>query len=447
MRTINTLLSVLFLTTAASAQEPLRLSLDDATQYALKNNYNVRNAKLDVLITETQVKQTVSAAYPHVNGKADLTNFYVPQRSFIDANAFAPGSAPPGTVVAFPFSLNWGSDASITTSQILFDGSVLVALQARNTVMELSMRNAEVTEENVRYGVFKAYNAMVVAYKQFDIAKSSLVLLRSMERETEIVRKNGLAEKIDVDRLTVQVNNLATDSMRISNLLVVSSQMLKYQMGMNINTPIVLTDTAVEERTRSVAQLADEAENYDRVPEYNVLKSLLGVNLYNLKRYKMGFLPTLTGFWAYGQNYGSNHFGDLYAFDRYYANSTIGFTLNVPIFNGFLRINQVREAKLNVEKTLNNIDNMKLTIDFQSASARTTLKNSMLEAESQRRNMGLAQDVLELAQKKYKAGVGSSIEVTQAQTELLRAQNNYFTALLSVVNAAADLKKALGLLK
>ena len=121
--------------------------------------------------------------------------------------------------------------------------------------------------------------------------------------------------------------------------------------------------------------------------------------------------------------------------------------MSVPIFNGFMRKNQVTEAKLNIEKTKNNIEAVKQGIDFQVSTSRTNLKNAILQTQSQHRNLDLSNDVLELAQKKYKAGVGSSMEVTQAQTEMLRAQNNYFSALLDIINAEADLKKALGLMK
>ena len=119
----------------------------------------------------------------------------------------------------------------------------------------------------------------------------------------------------------------------------------------------------------------------------------------------------------------------------------------MPIFNGLLRQNQVKEARINVEKSKNNIEYIKQTIDFQAASSRTTMKNAMLQVQSQHRNLDLSNDVLDLAQRKYKAGVGSNLEVTQAQTDQLRAQTNYFSALLDLINSEADLKKALGLLK
>lgn len=444
------LISIFFTAGTAAAQQPVRLGINDCMEYAMKHNYTIKNAALDVLIQQAQNNQTVSASLPHVNGKADFSYFNIPQRSFIDASTFAtPGSpaAPPGTIIPITFTIPYTASVGLTASQLLFDGSVFVALQARNTVMEFAKQNGKVTEENIRYNVFKSYNSLVIAYRQYDIIKSSLAFARSLEHDILVTQEAGFAERIDVERTSVQVNNLATDSMRISNMLSVSEQMLKYQIGMDINTPIILTDTVVEQRTREAMSLVAEPKNYDRVPEYTLLNTALKLSEYNLRRYKLAALPTLSGFWAYGSNYGSNKFGDVFMFNKYWASSTMGLSLTMPIFNGFMRANQVREAKLNIEKSQNNIENLKLGIDFQSSVSRTTLKNAMLQAESQKRNLDLANNVLDLARRKYKGGVGSNLEVTQAQTDQLRAQTNYFSALLEIINAEADLKKALGLLK
>ena len=440
------LTGLLLMTMTARAQQPTPLSLQDCMDYAVKHNYNIKNAQLDVLIQKAQVNQQISAAYPHVNGKADFTYFPVPQRSFIDAHALDP-SIPSGTIEAFPFSLNYSGDASVTASQVLFDGQIFIAIKARNTLIEFARLKGDVTEETVRYNVYKAYNSLVIAYRQYDIIKGSLSYARSMAHDLAVTQQNGMAEKIEVERSNVQVNNLATDSMKISNVLTLSEQMLKFQIGMDINAPIVLTDTMLEARKQNTLALLNEEGRYDRIPEYNVAVTGLALNQYNLKRYQLAGIPTLSTFFTQGSNYGSEKLGDLFAFDRYWANSTFGISLNVPIFNGFMRANQVTEARLNIEKSKNDIANAKLGIDFQEASSRTSLKNAVLQTQSQHANMDLAQDVLDLAQKKYKAGVGSNVEVNQAQNDLLQAQNNYFSSLLDLINAEADLKKALGLLK
>ena len=442
------LVSILYISTTAIAQEtaPLPLSLQDCMDYAMKHNYTVKNAQLDVLIQKAQTGQTLSAALPHINGKADFTYYPVAQSSFIDAHALDP-AVPAGYIEAFPFSLSYAGDASITASQTLFDGQVLVAIKAKNTLLEFAKLNGAVTEESVRYNVERSYNSLVIAYRQFEIIKSSLNYARSLEHDITVTQQNGLAEKIEVERTSVQVNNLATDSIKISNALTVSEQMLKYQIGMDLNTPIILTDTSVEARSQKVIALLNENEDYERVPEYNVAVTALKLQEYNLQRYKFAGYPTLSAFFMQGSNYGSEKLTDLFFLNRYYAFSTFGITLNAPIFNGFMRKYQVEEARVNVEKSKNNILYQKQTIDYQAANARTTLKNAVLQTQSQHRNLDLANDVLDLAQRKYKAGVGSNVEVTQAQTDQLNAQTNYFNALLDLINAEADLKKALGLLK
>jgi outer membrane protein len=445
-----TLLGIFLMVTSAFAQPATPLSLAECMDYAMKHNYNIKNTQLDVLIQNAQNNEQISASYPHINGKMEFDDFYVPQSSFVDASTFAfPGSAPvpKGTIIPISFTVPFAASAGITTSQLLFDGSVFVALKARNTVMEFARQNGMVTEENIRYNVYKSYNSLVIAYRQYDIIRNSLAFARSLEHDITVTQQNGFAEKIDVERTSVQVNNLATDSIRVGNLLSVSEQMLKYQIGMDINTPIVLTDTVLERRRQDALDLIATEKSYERVPEFNLMTTALKLSEYNVQRYQLAALPTLNAFWAYGSNYGSNKFGPLVDFNKYWASSTIGVQLNMPIFNGMLRSNQLTEARLNVEKSRNNIESMKQTIDFQAATSRTTLKNAVLQAQSQRRNMELADDVLDLARRKYKAGAGSNLEVTTAQTDQLRAQTNYFSALLDIINAEADLKKALGLLK
>ena len=440
------LINMIFTAAVVTAQQVTPLSLQACMDYALKHNYNIKNTLIDVQIQNAQNNETISAAYPHINGKAELDDFLNPQKTFILGSEFNP-SAPPGAIYGFPFSLTYSGTANVTASQLLFDGSVFIAVKARNTLLEFSRLNGAVTEENIRYNVYKAYNSLVIAYRQYDIIKQSLTYARSLEHDVMVTKNNGLAEKIDVERTSVQVNNLASDSISIGNLLTTSEQMLKYQMGMDLNTPIVLTDTVLEERKQNTIALLNEDEHYERIPEFNVLNTSEKLNEFNLKRYQLTAIPTFNVFGTMGYNYGANKFNDIVSLSNYAFYSMVGLQMNVPIYNGSLRHHQVTEAKLNIEKSKNSIEGMKQAIDFQTATSRTTVKNNLLQVQSQRRNMELANDVLDLAQRKYKAGVGSNLEVTQAQTDLLRAQTNYFSALLDLINAQADLKKALGLLK
>ena len=427
-------------------QSATPLSLQACMDYAIKHNYQVKNASVDVSIQKAQNDQLVSAAYPRINGSAGLSDylnvpaFYMPNSEFV---AGAPGYS------KVSFTPKYSSSASVSGSQVLFDPNIFIALQARNTVMVMARQAGELTVESVKYNVYKAYNALVIAYRQYDIIKASLDYARSIEHDIKLIQQNGFAEKIDVERTSVQINNLATDSIRVQNLLTFSEQLLKFQMGMDINTPIVLTDTVLDERKREANGLLLDEKSYDKIPAYNVLQTQLKLNQYNLQRYKLAAYPSLMAVGSMGYSYSkiSNAFSDVTTGPNYLFNSLIGLQLNVPIYNGHIRMKQITEARLSIEKTNNSIEGLKQGIDFQVASSRTTLQNVILQLRSQRANMELADDVLELARRKYKAGVGSNLEVTQAQTDQLRAQTNYFGTLLDLVNAEADLKKALGQLR
>ena len=253
---------VLFAQTAATP-----LSLQACVDFAMQHNNTVKNARLDILIQKVQNDEMVAAAYPRVNGSASFNDFLNAPVSFFPNSLLRGfpgfGGLPANGYTAVPFTPKYSSSATLSGSQVLFDGSVMIALQARNTVMELARQSSELTFENVKYNIYKAYNSLVIAYRQYDIIKSSLVYARSIEHDITLIHDNGFAEKIDVERTNVQINNLATDSMRIGNLLTFSEQLLKYQMGMDINTPIVLTDTVIEERKKEALILLSEDKNYD----------------------------------------------------------------------------------------------------------------------------------------------------------------------------------------
>ena len=434
-------LITLLLPALTIAQEPIALSLEDAMNFAVKNNLTAKNARLDILLQEAKNAEITGIALPQVKGQGQFTDYLNPMKSFIPGDFVGA----PGTFIPVQFTPKYNVTANGQASQILFDGSVFVALQARKTIISLFEQNAKLTEEDIRYEVQKAYYSFVIAQRQYDILKAALKNSREILADIVAMRNAGFVEKIDVDRTTLQVNNLATDSIRIGGMINTSEQLLKYRLGMPMDRAIVLTDTVVENTVNSAREILAQEANYINRTEFGLLQTQLKLNQYDLKRHRLSGLPSLAAFANAGYNFATNDFDQVTQFRKYYQFSSFwGLNLNVPIFDGMQRRNRVKQAKIAVEKTQNDIENLKLGIDFQSEQSRTTLKNSLLALESQKKNMELGNTVLDLAQRKYKEGVGSNMEVTQAQSELLQAQSNYFQALLDVVNSQSDLQRALG---
>ena len=431
---------------ARSEMAARAMSLQDCIEFALRNSDTLKNARLNISKQMAVNNQVRALALPRVNLGGQLNYFPNPQQTLVPAGIFDGGQTE--GYIPVQFTPSWGSQVSLSGSQTLFDGTVMVALKARNTILDVVRQSAKLTEEDLRYQIQRAYFSNVIARAQYRNILRSLDVARDAAHDVEVLYQNGFAEKIDVDRSRVQLNNLETDSIRVSGLLETGEQALKFVIGMNITEPILLTDTSLQENLRNASLLLNDELDYNKRTEYNLLNTALKLNEANLRRYQLAGYPTLNLLGSSGYNYASNDFSDLTRFRKNYLFSTfVGLQLNVPVFNGLLRANQVREARIEIDKTQNNIHQLKLALDFQASQSQVSLKNALLAAESQKRNMELANSVLDLAMRKYKAGVGSNLEVNQAQGDLLISQNNYYTTLLEVINAQADAQKALGAFK
>lgn len=432
----------------AQEGEPLQLSLEDAMNLAVKNNVKAKNARLDIQKQKAMNDEVRGLALPNIKGKGEYSQYTDPMKAFVPGEFAGSDSlgnplVPPGTFIPVQFTPKYSTTASVTASQIVFDGSVMVALQARKALMELYNNSSELTNQEIKYNIQKAYQAIVVAKRQAIILDESIAFARSMSNDFSGLYEAGFVEKLEADRIMVQVNNLTTDSLRVHSMLDISMQMLKFQLGLPNEQEIELTDTSVEEQVKDAQSLLLDDLNFANRIDYSLLKTQLKLKEYDLKRYKYAAMPSLAVFGTAAYTYSSNEFADL--IDKPYIFwSMIGVQLNVPIFDGMQRHNKAKQARISMFQTRNEIENFELAMKLQKNQSSTQLKNALLNMNNQERNLDLAKSVLDLTRKKYKAGVGSNLEVSQAQTEMLQAQNNYFQALLDAANAKADLKKALG---
>lgn len=440
---VSTFLIVLLLAGAglqSRAQAPM--SLQDCINYALVHADTIKNARLNIKRQEKVNNQIKAAALPQVNFSAQFNYFPNPQQTLVPG-VFGGGS--PDEYIPVQFTPTYGSTISLTGSQALLDGALFVALKARKMIMEAVQQSAQLTEEGLKYQIQKAYFASVIQQHQFNTLTGILKNAREAANDVEVLYNTGYAEKIEVDRSQVQVTNLSSDSIRTGTFLEMGLQGLKYLIGMDISTQIVLTDTALAVHMNEAMELLTMQLDYNQRTEYTLLSKIKELNEADVRRYRYSAFPTLNLIGNMGYNYGSNDFTDLYQFRTNYLYSTlVGLQLNVPVFSGLRRANQIKEAEIVVEKAENNLHQLRLALDMHAAQSQTALKNALLAADIQKRNLTLANNVVDLARKKYKAGVGSNLEVNQAQMELFQAQNNFFGALLDVVTAEAEAKRAFG---
>jgi len=472
-------------TVKAKAQEVQSFSLPQSIEYALQNRSSLKAVRNQQQIDKAKVGEIRAMGLPQLNAAAEVGNNFIQQKTLFDPSAFggAPATLDPFVIrpeqlaSGQPITLNptytdpepqpddnglqaitfvqpYTGSLAVTGSQLLFDGSYLIGLKAAKTYTELSRKNAVQSEIDVVEQVSKAYYGVLVSRSRMELLNQNLIRLDTLLSQTQVMFRNGVAEKLDVDRLRVSLNNLVVEKQKTERLLELGVSLLKFQMGLPQNQPIQLTDELKEVEVE-VAKVNPDNFNYSSRIEYSLLETQQALANLDLRNKRSGYLPKLYLNARYGYNGVGNTLSDVLNV-RAGANNTtdrnwfdfgyVGAQLQVPIFDGLRKHYQIQQARLTLENTKYGFETLRQSIDLQLKQASTDLTNSLEVLKSQQENMELAQEIARVAKIKFQEGVGANLEVVTAETDLRQAQTNYYAAIYDALIAKVNLDKATGTL-
>ncbi len=427
------------------AYSQTRYSLQEAIQYGITHNINVKNTQTDAQSAESRIGEIRSVGLPQVSASVNILDNLIIQKAILPA-AFMGGSADDPPLV-IPFGVKYSGTAAAQLNQIIFNAQWLLGLKAAQAYRELAIKNVTQSKIQVAENVAKAYYSVLVAEERAKLLDLNIQRLDSLTREMSAMNQKGFVEKLDVDRLEVSLNNLKTERSKVQNLVDLSYYMLKFQMGMKLDEAIELTDRINE---NEVARIESDvkAENsapfsYDQRIDYSILKSNLLLSEMDVENNKRGYYPTVAAFAGYGYNTGRTKFSELFS-SPWFNNSNIGINISIPIFDGFAKKYKIQQAKFTVDKVKQSLSLVEQSIDLQIRSANITILNGLETLKTQKRNLDLAQEVVRVSKIKYQSGTGSNIEVINAESALKEAQTNYFASLYDLLLAKIDLDKAKG---
>ncbi|MEO6539149.1 MAG: TolC family protein [Ferruginibacter sp.] len=441
------------------AQKINEFSVQQAVSYALKNAVQVRNALIDLKIQQQTNREITGAAFPQISGSASTNHFpNVAVQSFPnfiaagtygvlekegvkDGNGNAVISPNDFGLIQAQFGTKYTAAGGVDISQLLFDGQVFVGLQARKAALQFYAKQAEVTQQMIKTNVEKIYYQLVVGRQQLTSIDANITRFDKLLNDTKEIFKQGFAEKLDVDKVSVQLNNLRTEKIKTQNLLDAGNAGLKFLLSMPQKETLLLTDTLSEDNLKE--GILDESYNYADRKEFQLLQIGKKLNEFNVRRYKLSYLPTLAAYGNYYKNAQRNEF-NFFNKGPWFTSSLVGVKLSVPIFDGFAKAARVSKARLELEKTNNNLEQLKSSIDNDVEQSRFKITSSLLTIDAQKQNMQLAEKVYNSTKIKYDQGLGSNQEIYTAQTELKVAQNNYYSALYDAVIAKIDYLAATG---
>jgi outer membrane protein len=467
MKRVITFLIGLFISGVALAQQSQSSSftLDQCLQYALDNSISAKNADLDQRIAKARVKETVGLGLPQISGSASVVHnqklqrfftTYNPDGGFIDLSK-VPGIKPGDAVAAQNFfQLKSAGTASVSITQLLFNGSYLVGLQASNTYKELSAKTAEQTDQTIIQNVTKAFYSVLINKERTQLFTSNISRVDSLLKNTTALNKNGFAESIDVDRVRVALNNLRAERDKFNNLNDLSLQLLKFQMNYPQDQPIEVVGSIQDMQVDANLDSYKDGWDYRNRPDYKVLEVNRKLQELNVRNQYATSMPTLSAFGNLGYSTQSPNVSGVFKTtssikdeggvgpDKWYSYSQFGVNLSIPIFSGLQRHYKTQQEKLRLMQVENGFINLKSGIDLEIKQASVNFENAIKSLVAQKENQDLAGNIARVTKIKYEQGVGSSLEVTDAENALRTAQTNYYSALFDAMVAKVDLDKAYG---
>jgi len=438
---LTMLTGICFITNAQqkTPSEVHSFTAQEAVAYALKNAVQVKNALVDIQLQEQQNKQITAAALPQVNGTVSFVDYLSIPTQLVPAE-FAGGT--PGTFFPIKFGTKYSGTYGANLQQILFDGQVFIGLQARKAAIKNSVLTADVTKQQIKANVYKIYYQLAVAKRQIGTIDANIATYEKLLHDTKVIYQNGFAEKLDVDKVQVQLSNLETQKLKAQNQIDAGKEGLKFLMNIPQQDSIYLSDTLSDEEIKS--GLLDADYNYENRKEYQLLENSIELGKYNVKRYQLSKIPTLTFSANINQNAQRTSFTFLKGSEPWYTTSFINFTLNIPIFDGGARNANIATARLNLQKMNNNLEQLKSSIDNDVSQARINMKSAILTMDAQKKNIQLAESVYNSTKLKYDQGLGSNQEISTAQADLITAQNNYYSSIYDAIIAKIDYLTATG---
>lgn len=427
------------------AQEQVRMTLEEALSLALENNVNVKNAKLETLISKATIKETTASGLPQINGAFDLN--YNPAIPVV----FLPNEPPfgdpsiPSDVIPARFGVSFTSSLSANIRQMIFDGSFFVGLRAAKTYKQLTDYDLEKTETDIIESVKKAYYGVLVNQERIRLAQSNLSRVDTLLNETRALNEAGFVEKIDVSRIQVQRNNTFSQLERSRAALEISMQVLKLQLGLPMEYDLELEEKLDQfSRLEEVSALLEESgQERIEVKQLNTNIELVGLDI---KNNQSQYMPSIDFVGNIQRAGAGNEISSVFNSQNWFGSSLIGVSMTIPIFDGFLKSAKIQKNRIQIQQLENQRNYIRESVESEVFSAKTNLKNDLSLLQVQQENLELAREVFDMARIKYTEGVGSNLEVVEADAALIEAEINYLSALYDGLVSKVDLEKALGIL-
>jgi outer membrane protein TolC len=442
---INRLLlfSLILFTTLSFSQEQRNFTLEEAITFALDSNYTSINARREIAKALKQKWETTAQGLPQIDGNISYNNNLKQPITLIPGEF---GGGEPGSFIPLTFGTKQSASAVATLNQLIFDGSYLVGLKAAKTFLEYSENTNEKTRLEVRKGVINAYGSVLLSQELVDIFEKNKTNLEKNLFETRKIFENGLEEEESVEQLEITLLDVETELNNAKRSRSIAKQMFNLALGIDVETPTILTDdlNSLAEQNVSLA-LLDESLKIEENVDFKIATNLIQQRTFEMQLEQTNALPRLSAFLNYGTSANSEEFTFLNGDQKWYQSSLLGISLNIPIFSSGMRSAATQRKRIALDQAKTDFEQTQQQIKLDLTSARSNYLFAIENYQNSKRNLQLAERIEVKNQTKFTEGLSSSFDLRQAQVQLYTAQQQYFQAMLNVINEKANLETVLNI--
>lgn len=433
---------LLLLATSPLLQAQKALSLQQAQAYALEHNLNHKNARADARIARKQVWEITASGLPQVNGSISYQYFPDIPTSLVPAEFFG---GEPGEFAEIQFGTEQNVTASFTVSQLVFDGSYIIGLQAARIYRDLATQAFQRSEIEVKNSVTQSYYLVLVARENLGIVQANLLNMEKTLFETQKLLEAGFTDPINYDQLRLTVTNMRNAIANLERQEKITHNLLKFQLGMPMDESLELTDSLQGLfQNLSLENLMVKDFSPEQHIEFQLMLSQEKMKLMAMRREWSFYLPNITASYTRQENALRNEFNFLDKGQPWFPTSVIAVNLNIPIFSSGMRASRVQQARLELEKARNNSTQVLQSLLLQQQEARAEFDTAVEKYNNQKETLELAERILHRTRIMFREGMASSLELTQASDQMIATQGSYINAIFELLTAKTKLDKSLG---
>ena len=413
-------------------------SLQSAQEFAVTHSYDRKKSQLDIQIAQKQMKETLAIGLPQVESTIGYIN-NLKLATILIPNFF---EGKFDEMIPVQFGTQHNTNVNFVVSQLLFNGSYFVGLQAAKIYKQLANQNHERTKLNVLETVANTYYLILVAEESERILNANLSNLEKTLYEINELYKEGFVAETDADQVQISVTSLKNSLQTVKRQKEVALKLLKFQMGLDLNEEIKLTDKldGILE-TIDMDTLYNTGFNLEDNIDYNLLKTQEKLSEMDLKNEKMKYLPTVSAFYNFQWNAQRNSFNFFSSEEKWYETQLLGVNVNIPIFKSGSQKSRIQRAAIAVEQAKNAKQQAAEGLSLEATRAKSDLESAYENYIHTLANMKLSNKVYDVTLVKYKEGVASSMDLTQAHNTFLFAQSDFIQAMSILLTAKNKLDR------